>query len=328
MIRRKVLIPATLLVGILLVSGLFLGGQPTTLAQTTPGSPGSKESLPEQLKDMPQHMKDNHGKYDNRLTALYEQWLAGEQIGSKNAQAPNKAFSPLYGPDVDMSTLTTVENEYQIDINPLNSQFAVGGSNDGVTSGAGVGLYNTSDGGATWRSVDASAYGVPVACCDPAIAYGPDGTVYAGVLDTSPSGQYTLRSTDNGVTFTNLGLLPLPDRNQVATDPSNPNILYTFYFDASGSGQIEGYKSTDRGTTWGPAFAVSDAPPPAGYQQSPAADVASNGWVYVGYQEYVNSSAGCNAGVRNGIARSTNGGATWAQTEFAIIQGGACPPAR
>ena len=105
-------------------------------------------------------------------------------------------------------------------------------------------------------------------------------------------------------------------------------ILYTFYFDASPSSRIKGYKSTDRGTTWGPSFFVSDAAPPTGYQQSPAADVASNGWVYVGYQEYVNSSAGCNAGTRNGIARSTDGGATWAQTEFNIVQGGACPPSQ
>src|SRR5688500_14696938 len=236
------------MVALLLVSGFFIGGQSTSQAQTADQPVSSKQEMPQILRDMPEDMRVNHGKYDNRLTALYEQWLAGEDIsaggnGKQAVSSPNKAFSPLYGVDVDMSTLTTVENEYQITINPLNSQFAVAGSNDGMT--AGVGLYNTTDSGATWRSVDASVYGVPAACCDPAVAYGPDGTVYAGVLDTSPGGQYTLRSTDNGATFTNLGLLPLPDRNQVATDPSDPNILYTFYFDASPSTRIKDYKPPD-----------------------------------------------------------------------------------
>ena len=286
----------------------------------------SHQSLPQVFVQMPEHMRVNHGKYDNRLTALYEQWLAGEDItaAATSSKDPNRAFSPLYGPDVDMSTLSSGENEYQIDINPLNTLFAVAGSNDGLT--AGVGIYRTSDGGLSWVSFDAPIG--TTACCDPAVAYGPDGTVYVGILDTSPAGQYTLRSTDNGVTWTNLGLLSLPDRNQIATDPTNPNVLYTFYFGATGSGQIEGYKSTDRGATWGAPFTVSDVPPAAGYQQSPAADVASNGWVYVGYQEYVNSSAGCSAGVRNGVARSTDGGATWSQSEFAIVQGGACSPSQ
>ncbi len=274
-------------------------------------------------------MKVNHAKYDNRLTALYEQWLAGEKIGADagaSSKAPNSAFSPLYGVDVDMSTLASVENEYQIDINPLNTMFAIGSSTDGGT--AGVGIYRTSDGGLTWISVDASVYGVTAACCDPAVAYASDGSVYVGILDTSPAGQYTLYSTDNGATFVNRGLLPLPDRNNIATDPSNPNIVYTTYSDLPATNRIKGYRSTDRGVTWSTSFFVGDAGQPSGYQQSSQPQVASNGTLYVGYQEYINSGAGCSAGVNNEVARSTDGGATFTHTSFPIVQGGACTSAQ
>jgi hypothetical protein len=52
--------------------------------------------------------------------------------------------------------------------------------------------------------------------------------------------------------------------------------------------------------------------------------VASNGWIYVGYQEYNDQNVGCSAGVRNEVARSTDGGASWTITELNIVQGGAC----
>src|SRR5688572_17117316 len=137
--RRNISMPATLstlLAGVLIVSGAVLGAQSTTSATqasvaqsvTLDTAGRANQPLPEILAEMPEDMRVNHGKYDNRLTALYEQWLAGEDIsagGKQSVSAPNKAFSPLYGVDVDMSTLTTVENEYQITINPLNSQFAV-----------------------------------------------------------------------------------------------------------------------------------------------------------------------------------------------------------
>ena len=39
-----------------------------------------------------------------------------------------KPFSPLYGPDVRMSnpSFNSEQNEFQIDINPTNSQYAIG----------------------------------------------------------------------------------------------------------------------------------------------------------------------------------------------------------
>src|SRR5207244_11828790 len=89
-----------------------------------------------------------------------------------------------------------------------------------------------------------------------------------------------------------------------------------------------GYTSTHAGVTSGSEFLIGDPVPAPGYQQSSQPRVASNGWIYVGYQEYNDQNAGCAAGVRNEVARSTDGGATWTITELTIVQGGACVAAQ
>src|SRR6266567_65372 len=221
------------------------------------------------------------------------------------------------------NVLGSGQNEFQIDVNPLDNLNAIGTSNDGQI--AGVGIFRTTDGGATWTSRDASFYGVQTACCDPGVAYGTDGKVYAIILDTSPPATYILRSSDGGATWQGPSQVSTPDRPNVAVDPSNSNIVYITYTDFNQpAGRIAGYKSTDGGVTWGSEFLIGDPIAAPGYQQSSQPRVASNGWVYVGYQEYNDQNAGCSAGVRNEVARSTDGGATWNITELSIVQGGAC----
>jgi len=167
------------------------------------------------------------------------------------------------------------QNEFQIDINPANSLNAIGTSNDGLT--AGVGIFRTTDGGATWTSADASAYGVQAACCDPGIAFGSNGTAYAIILDTSPTVTYIIKSTDGGATWPQLTQVSTPDRPNVAVDPSNSNIVYITDSDLPATNRIKGYKSTDGGATWGSSFFVGDTAPPQGYEQSSQPRVASNG---------------------------------------------------
>ena len=172
---------------------------------------------------------------------------------------------------------------------------------------------------------DASFYGVPASCCDPGVAYGSDGKVYAVILSTASGGiTYILRSTDNGATWQGPTNVSTNDRENVAVDPNNSNIVYITYSELVTSNRIKGYKSTDGGVTWGSTFFVGDTAPPAGYQQSSDPQVASNGWLYVGYQQYTNSTTGCSAGVQNVLARSTDGGATFSYTVLPIVQGGAC----
>ncbi|HUP28393.1 MAG TPA: sialidase family protein, partial [Chloroflexia bacterium] len=329
--------PVSLVAGAMMVIGVAFGGQASTQARVADSAagPASQVSVEQMLRDMPQYMKDNHGMYDNYLTALYEQQLAGTGSSGSGAaagsKAPNSAFSPLYGPDVRMSNSSFAgnQNEFQIDINPLDTRFAIGTSNDGRT--AGVGIYKTSDRGLTWTAEDAAVYGVPAACCDPAVSYGPDGEVYVGVLDTSPAGQYTLYSTDNGATFVNRGLLAMPDRNNIVVDkgPTSPRrgSVYVTYFN-SPTGRIQGYRSDDHGVTWIGPFNIGGPPPSGGYRQSSQPRVASDGTVYVGFQEYISQSVGCSAGVNNVVAKSTDGGATWTETVINIVQGGACSSAQ
>ncbi|HUS15219.1 MAG TPA: sialidase family protein, partial [Chloroflexia bacterium] len=287
------------------------------------GAPSAQDSNPYSEA----WLASNHGLFDNAWTADYEVRL--QKAMAPAAPSAAGLLSPLYGPDVRMSNgnvLTSGQNEFQIAINPTNPLNAIGTSNDGGT--AGVGIFRTTDGGATWTSRDASFYGVPAACCDPAVAFGVDGAAYVGILDTSPAVAYTIKSTDGGATWGTLTTVAVPDRNNLATDPSNPAIVYITYSDLPATNRIKGYKSTDGGVTWGSSFFVGGAAPAAGYQQSSQPRVASNGWVYVGYQQYLNSNAGCSAGVENVLARSTDGGASFTQTVLSIIQGGACSSAQ
>src|SRR5438094_4048699 len=270
----------------------------------------------------------NHGLYDNIWTAEYETRL--QQAAEPVLSELLNVLTPNYGPDVRMSNgilLGSNQNEFQIDANPTNRLNAIGTSNDGGV--AGVGIFRTTDGGLTWTSADASTYGVQAACCDPGVAYGSDGSVYAIILDTSPTATYIIKSTDGGATWRAPTSVSTPDRPNVAVDPTNSNIVYITFTDFNQpAGRIAGYKSTDGGLTWGSEFLIGDPISAPGYHQSSQPRVASNGWIYVGYQEYNDQNVGCSAGVRNEVARSTDGGATWNITELNIVQGGACSSAQ
>ena len=167
----------------------------------------------------------------------------------------------------------TEQNEFQIDINPTNSRgYVIGTSND--YRAAGVGIYLTSDGGASWTAFDA-----PIgraACCDPGVAYAYDGSVYVSILNTSPFVTYIIRSTDNGNTWTAPTNVQTNDRPNIVVDngSSSPRrgTVYLTYTDENagnpGSNQVKGYKSTDNGQTWGNTFFVGDVISPTGFEDN------------------------------------------------------------
>ncbi|MFN7973539.1 MAG: exo-alpha-sialidase [Acidobacteriota bacterium] len=269
-------------------------------------------------------LQENHGKYDNRWTAVYEQWLQGDWILEVGPDGTER----LRAADVRMSnpSFNTSQNEFQIVINPTDPTNAVGTSNDSLASG--VGVYTTTDSGATWTAFDAP-FGIG-ACCDPGVAFAANGDVYVTTLAAPPV--YIIRSTDKGATWGPRHTVPgISDRENVtvdngATSPFNGRVYVTYSFGGNGS-QIAGYSSTDQGTTWQATGVIGGPSPPAGYQQSSDPYVASDGTLYVGYQEYENQSAGCVAPVRNWLSKSTDGGATFTQsliTGAPIVQGGIC----
>ena len=169
-------------------------------------------------------------------------------------------LTPYYGPDVRMSNgnvLGSGQNEFQIEVNPLNSLNAIGTSNDGQT--AGVGIFRTTDGGLTWTSRDASFYGVQAACCDPGIAFGTDGKAYAIILDTSPAATYILRPPTAAAPGPVLARFPPPTAPTSPLTQATPT-SFTSPSPTSTSrpGRIAGYKSTDGGATWGTEFLIGD----------------------------------------------------------------------
>ena len=68
----------------------------------------------------------------------------------------------------------------------------------------------------TWTSRDAPCAS---ACCDPAVAYAYDGTVYVGMLDTSPAAEYVIK-LDRQRRYLGRARLrvAMPDRNNLAVD--------------------------------------------------------------------------------------------------------------
>jgi len=204
------------------------------------------------------------------------------------------------------------QNEFQIDINPTNHLFAIGASNDGRTSG--TGFYRTSDGGATWFAGDMSLFGS--SCCDPGIAYSDDGSAYFINLDTSPAVFHVAKTTDNGVTWTAMtNVSPGDDRDNIVVDngttsPFHGRIYVTYTDFGTTTNEIRLFYSTDGAVSWnGPVNVSNLGTGGAAYPQSSQPRVANDGTVYVGFQYYPNGSY---ASAQNRIAKSTNGGLTFA----------------
>jgi BNR repeat-like domain len=258
----------------------------------------------------------NHTKYDNQLTALYERSIGYGRNLAGGAFLPPRGGLPAIT-NVRMSTpqFSGDQDEFQVDINPLDHRLAIGASNDLIRQ-SGTGYYRTSDGGKTWFAAD-----LPLgtsSCCDPGIAYADDGSAYFINLDTSPAAFYVMRTTDNGVTWTKAGKIsPGDDRENIVVDnsPSSPHhgriyVTYTDFGTTGPTNEIKLYYSDDHAATWtGPVNVSHTNSVGNAYPQSSQPRVAPDGTVYVGFQWY---PAGTYASARDMMAKSTDGGVTFA----------------
>jgi hypothetical protein len=267
---------------------------------------GAGASAPKNLKPYSQDwLAKYHSMYDNKLTSNYERAVGYN--GPKFVGVPN-AFPPG---DVRMSNagFSGNQNEFQIDINPLDSHHAIGTSNDSMTTG--VGYYRTHDFGQTWVAGD-----LPLgqsACCDPGFAYADDGTGYAVILDTSPPKNWVMKTTDNGDTWTLAGSTVGDDRENIVVDNGSTSThhgrIYITYTDFGATNEIRLFYSDNQGGTWtGPINVSHTGSSGAAYPQSSQPRVANDGTVYVGFQFYPN---GTHNSAKDMIAKSTDGGATF-----------------
>ncbi|QTD49493.1 sialidase family protein [Sulfidibacter corallicola] len=87
--------------------------------------------------------------------------------------------------------------ETAIAINPVNDSLVIAGAN----GNGGQWHYYSNDGGATWTP-SGGANPIADSCCDPTMAWSPDGTLAYGVTLGAAGGVWFYRSTDNGMNWT------------------------------------------------------------------------------------------------------------------------------
>ncbi|MEW5986144.1 MAG: sialidase family protein [Chloroflexota bacterium] len=272
----------------------------------------------------PEWLALNHSMYDNKLTADWEtrmQAVARASVVNDLDKWITGDLEAILAADVRMSTPTFSgnQNEFQLDINPTNHDYAIGSSNDNRTSG--TGYYRTADGGATWFAADMP--GIGSSCCDPGIAYSDDGVAYFANLDTSPAVFHITRSTDNGVTWVKMtDITPGDDRENIVVDngttsPYNGRIYVTYTDFGTTTDEIRLFYSDNGAVSWNGPINVSNVGGAGNaYPQSSQPRVANDGTVYVGFQYYTNGSF---SSAQNRISKSTNGGLSF--TTYTINAG-------
>jgi hypothetical protein len=267
-------------------------------------------------------------------TTLYAPLSAG------NADAVVGDTTSAY---VDGTQCYEPQNEQNIVINPTNSLNVVTSSND-YRYGFQEFVYVSVDGGNTFANVllpgwDAATGGKGLfthvfAGGDPVLAFGQDGTLYflALVYDFSyanrtPSGVAVASSRDGGATWSTPVMVHFEAANNFFNDKpwiaagagGDVYVTWTHFNQGPhGAGYIAspivGSVSHDHGQTWSEMLAVSDSAHFADQGSSPA--YAPDGTLYVAYE---GNKAGDTTRDQTVVARSTDGGKTFSNTEVGRV---------
>ncbi|MDP4686376.1 MAG: T9SS type A sorting domain-containing protein [Salibacteraceae bacterium] len=175
------------------------------------------------------------------------------------------------------------------------------------------GIFRTYDGGSNWESI----FDDQERLCIGSIAINPQNhaTLYAGTGDKNIGGSFStgigvFKSTDNGDTWTNIGLENQRIVSRIAINPIDTTIIYAATMgNPSLPGNDRGlYKSIDAGNTWNQILFVGDT---AGineiiiHPQNPDILYAS------GWNRYRSNQASIVSGNAGKIWKSTDAGATW-----------------
>ncbi|HEV2761468.1 MAG TPA: hypothetical protein VGV38_00640, partial [Pyrinomonadaceae bacterium] len=166
---------------------------------------------------------------------------------SNNAMAAR----PRWEPQIDAHSSLSI-GALEFDPTDASSRTLVAGtgrfSSMGGEGGLRTGLLRTTDGGATWKAISGNE-GVLNNLNISGVA--PRGAAIVIAVNDSPDAARLgiWRSPDTGATWTQISgkpesKLPAGDSADIASDPTNPNRLFT---NAGGNGL---YRSTDAGITW------------------------------------------------------------------------------
>jgi hypothetical protein len=257
---------------------------------------------------------------------------------------------PINNTGVSNFGCTTPQNETSVAVNPLNAANLVAGSNDyrtccdftGLNDGTGW-AYASFDGGATWTNTqvpgltaETGGHGLFAkvdSAGDPALAFGPDGTVYYANIVFSrvsfASGVAVSTSTDGGRTWSQPSMVTwanagnhFNDKEWIAAGP-NGSVVVT-WTDFNLGPQAAGYRqspivmalSRDGGKTWvRQGSPVSDPFHPFDQGSQPMFD--SHGTLYVAYEG--SDPATGFATDQTVVARSTDLGQTFTQTQVGRV---------
>lgn len=231
--------------------------------------------------------------------------------------APTAVDSPVSNPAQDASGTARTESETSIAFNPTTGVLC-GAWNDsysGVTLGIGFsGFGRSTDQGVTWSDNGAVNPTVHFDYGDPSLVWRKtDGKFYYAAL-TNPDGLSVYRSDDDCNTFTYVASIATgsDDKEIMTVDNyvASPNYgrLYVTWTDFGSGNQIYATTSSNGGATWTAQVALSGVGDDV---QGSWPVVAPNGDVYSGWVKWMG------AGFPDGnleiqIARSTNGGTSWA----------------
>lgn len=237
------------------------------------------------------------------------------------------------------------QNESNIVVNPTDARNIVTSANEYRINGQAV--YYSKDGGQTWDNValpgwtqdtgGAGRFANLDSCGDPVLAFSPDGkrVYFAGlVCNFAGPGNYQVRSgvavavsTDGGAHWSAPTMVAYVasgnyffDKEWMTVGPDGTVWVSWTKFEQTANGKFGGSpiqiaSSKDGGMSWSGAKPVSDAAHP--YNQGSIPQVAPDGTVYVSYiggtpdSDYWHDAAI--------VARSTNGGKSFSNTEVARI---------
>lgn len=275
--------------------------------------------------------------------------------GIPNNPVPGHVYAPIVPNEADAIVGDTQfffadgthcynpQNESNIVVNPSNPLNVVTSANEYRIDGNAV--YYSFDGGATWKNVvlpgwtsstgGKGVFGQISSFGDPVLAFNSDGSrlYYAGIGgggvgggNSGRSGVAVAVSTDGGahwsaprmVSFTSSNNT-FNDKEWLAVAPDGTVYLTWTRFSFNPS---KGYrespivvsKSTDGGNTWSDWVNVSDPAHPFDQGSNPA--VGPDGTLYVAYEGSAGPGFSQDALI---VARSTDGGATFTNTEVTRV---------